>query len=392
MSRSVAVIGGSIAGLYAAQLLSSRGHSVRVYEGSEKLDPVPRSLIVTGVLRDLLADRVEDAVVNEVDRFELFANKNMVVVELGRPDLIVERATLIRRLAVAAEASGAEIVCGHRLEGLAAHGDGIDMRFRNNGVRPTLTDSVIGADGAFSSVARAAGWRPQRLVSLVQALVRLPTDLPPKTVRVWFAPRDTSYFYWLIPESKTTGALGVISSEADAARALIDQFAAHQNLAVLGYQGAKIPEYAGWTTLHRRMGRGDVYLAGDAAGHVKVTTVGGVVNGLWGARAVADTITSGRSECTASSLRLELGMHRLIRAVLNRFGEADYRALLENVGRASQGSLARYSRDEAIRLMWELSRRRPRLLLLAARAMLGFRSSRCATSGKRARLPSGAAQ
>ena len=133
MSRPVAVIGGSIAGLYAAERLASRGHSVRVYEGSEKLAPVRRSLIVTAALRDLLGDWAEEAVVNEIDRFELFANDRRVEVKLGRPDLIIERATLIRRLATAAGASGAEIVWGHRLERLTATDDGIDMRFRNNG-------------------------------------------------------------------------------------------------------------------------------------------------------------------------------------------------------------------------------------------------------------------
>ncbi len=380
MSESVAVIGGSIAGLYAAQLLASRGHSVRVYEGSEGLEPAPRALIVTAALRDLLGNSAKDAVVNEIDRFELFANGRKVEVELGRPDLIVERATLMRRLAEAAEAAGAEIVWSHRLEQLTARGNGIDMRFRNNGTRPIMARSIIGADGAFSAVARAAGWPPQRLVSLVQAVVRLPADLPPKTVRVWFAPRDTPYFYWLIPESPTSGVLGVIGNEARATRSLIDRFTAHQRLHVLGYQGARIPEYAGWTPLHRRMGGGNVYLAGDAAGHVKVTTVGGVVDGLWGAQAVANTITSGRRGCAASSLRIELEMHRLIRVVLNRFGDEDYQALFENLGRSSQGSLARYSRDQAIWLMWDLIRRRPRLAWLAARAMLGVRPFRSATA------------
>ncbi|HJO03718.1 MAG TPA: FAD-dependent monooxygenase [Acidobacteriota bacterium] len=374
MSSSVAVIGGSIAGLYAAERLARRGHTVRVYDGADGLDPTCRSLIVTGALRDLLGDWAEDAIVNEIDRFELVANDKRVEVELGSPDLIIERATLIRRLAAAAEASGAEIAWGHRLERMKAHGNGIDMRFRNNGTEPTMAGSVIGADGAFSNVARAAGWRPQRLVSLVQALVRLPSDLPPKTVRVWFVPQDTPYFYWLIPESETTGALGVIGAESSVTRALIDQFAAQQNLDVLGYQGAKIPEYAGWTSLHRRMGHGDVYLTGDAAGHVKVTTVGGVVDGLWGARAVADAIASGRRRCTASSLRAELGMHWLIRVVLNRFGDADYRALLENVAGTSSGSLARYSRDEATKLMWDLIRRRPRFVFLAARALFAQRT------------------
>jgi hypothetical protein len=59
-------------------------------------------------------------------------------------------------------------------------------------------------------VARAAGWAPLETVSLAQAIVPLPKDMAPDTVRVWFVPQDTPYFYWLIPESSTRGALGVI--------------------------------------------------------------------------------------------------------------------------------------------------------------------------------------
>ena len=72
------------------------------------------------------------------------------------------------------------------------------------------SQAIIGADGAASQGgSNPAGWPKQPTVPLVQAIVRLPTDYPPGTVRVWFVPDDTPYFYWLIPESATRGCAGL---------------------------------------------------------------------------------------------------------------------------------------------------------------------------------------
>ena len=47
--------------------------------------------------------------------------------------------------------------------------------------------------------------------------------------------------------------------------------------------------------MDRRVGAGNVYLVGDAAGQVKVSTVGGTVTGLRGAQAVALAILGQRA-------------------------------------------------------------------------------------------------
>jgi len=85
-------------------------------------------------------------------------------------------------------------------------------------------DSVVGADGAASRVARASGWPPIETVPLVQAIVRLPKDCPPDTTRVWFVPDDTPYFYWLIPESAERGALGVIGEHGSDTKRCFERF------------------------------------------------------------------------------------------------------------------------------------------------------------------------
>ena len=59
------------------------------------------------------------------------------------------------------------------------------------------------------------------------------------------------------------------------------------------------------------------------ASHVKVTTVGGLVTGLWGARAAAESILKNTSYAKAlRRLNRELWLHELIRRVLNRFRPA----------------------------------------------------------------------
>src|SRR5712692_8520179 len=135
-----------------------------------ELQPAPRTLIVTNHFRSQLGASANDCVLNEIRRFELFTDGRSAQVALAKPDLIIERGLRL------------EVESGGRQEELHAA-------------------SVVGADGASSRVARAAGWPAIETVPLVQAIVRLPKDCPPDTTRVWFVPDDTPYFYWLIPES-----------------------------------------------------------------------------------------------------------------------------------------------------------------------------------------------
>ena len=49
----------------------------------------------------------------------------------------------------------------------------------------------------------------------------------------------------------------------------------------------------GWIPVERKLVPGRVYLVGDAAAQVKVSTVGGVVTGFRGALAVSESILNG---------------------------------------------------------------------------------------------------
>lgn len=368
--KEVVVVGGSAAGLYTAACVASGGRAVRVLESRPTLDPAPRTLIVTDHFRRQMNGAAGTSILNEIRRFELFTNGRSAVVSLERPDLIIERSRLIRALAQEAEAAGARFEYDTRFLGLSPNGSGLHVQVDQAGLREELyAESVVGADGAVSRVARVSGWPPVETVPLVQALVKLPRDCPADTTRVWFIPDDTPYFYWLIPESAERGALGVIGEHGRDTKRCFDRFLEKKGFEPLEWQGARIPVYRRWVPVQRTVGNGEVYLVGDAAAQVKVSTVGGIVTGFRGARGVADAILrKGRGELRA--LRRELETHWLVRRALHHFRQDDYCRLVDMLNDSTRESLGEINRDESTRLLWNVVRRQPRLALLGLRGLL----------------------
>ena len=133
----------------------------------------------------------------------------------------------------------------------------------------------------------------------------------------------------------------------------------------------------------RRVGNGEVYLVGDAAAQVKVTTVGGIVTGFRGALGVAEAILNGGFSRELKKLRRELDLHLLLRRSLHDFQQSDYSRLVDLLNAPALRSLGEYSRDEAWKILWRVCLRQPRLVLLGLRGLLtrlaggGSRAGRC---------------
>ena len=377
--EEVIIVGGSAAGFYTAARVAQGGKRVRVLESQRSVEPEPRTLIVTNHFRRQLGASANESVLNEIRRFELFTDGRSAQVALARPDLIIERAKLIPALARQAQQAGAEISCDTRFLGLSPNANGIQVEVESGGQREELhAQSVVGADGAASRVARTAGWTPVETVPLVQAIVRLPKDCPVDTTRVWFVPDDTPYFYWLIPESAERGALGVIGEDGRDTAACLARFLEKKGMEPLEWQGARIPVYKRWVPVKRRVGKGNVYLVGDAAAQVKVSTVGGIVTGFRGAQAVAESILHGRRAWELLALRRELSTHWLLRRTMHHFQQEDYSRLVDLLNAATRNTLSEITRDESARLLWNVLRRQPQLVLLGLRGLLlGWNSERC---------------
>ena len=371
--RKIAIVGGSAAGLFTAYHLARKGHEVSVLEGQERFDAPPRSLIVTHRMREVLGGLGDKAVVNEIRRFELFTDGRVAKIELRQPDLIIERNVLIPELAAAAQSAGAKIEFGQKFISLEERSKSLTLtteRGKGGGKADTEFNTVIGADGAVSRVAKAAGLPRPSTAPLVQAIVDLPAGMAPDTVRVWFIPEDTPYFYWLIPHSPTQGVLGLIGEDGVTTKAVLERFLEKHHFDPLGFQGARIPIYTGWTPVRRQLNGGDVYLVGDAAGHVKVSTVGGIVTGFRGALGVVDAILNGGTSHKLNALKRELNTHLLVRKLIHGFTQTHYSHLVDLLNDRVRKDLEAHTRDEPAGILWRLCLHQPRILLVGLRALL----------------------
>ena len=233
-------------------------------------------------------------------------------------------------------------------------------------VEKVLARTIIGADGTFSRVAKIANGNGHQTTPILQAIVNLPDEFQTGTTKVWFHPEYTPYFYWLIPQSKRQAAVGFIARESKNAKANLERFLRRLNLKATEMQAARIPAYTYGTKPWRRIAGAEIFLVGDAAAQVKVTTVGGLVTGLRGAKAAAQAIlrrTDYRRELRP--LRRELNLHLFIRWVLNSFHSKDYDRLLGLLNEKTIRLLSRTNRDQAAGILWRILLAQPRLLKFA---------------------------
>jgi flavin-dependent dehydrogenase len=370
----IIIIGASTPGLFAASLLSRAGANVEVYERSGAMDFAPRTLIVTEKISEVLGFFPEEVVLNEVRFVELFSKSRSTTVELARPDLIIERQKLILLLARMAEEAGAKIFLGRRFLSFTSSGKEVNVVFRDASAcvnRQTQADVLIGADGAFSGVARSASYNGHFQTALLQARVRINKEIDRDTYRVWFDPTRTKYFYWLIPESDEIAAVGLIADDARQAGGALKSFLLERGMEPIDYQASMVPMHKFQYLARVSEISRNVFLIGDAAAQVKVTTVGGVVTGLRGARAVVEAILNGRKTGKEiSKLKRELDLHLLVRRLLDGFNDLDYDRLIEFLNGELTDVVSNQTRDDLSRMYLNLVSSQPKLLVLGAMAFL----------------------
>jgi flavin-dependent dehydrogenase len=367
------VVGAAGAGLFAAYLLARQHVPVTVYERCETFAPKPRTLIVTSELERVLGFSAASAVLNRVHTLELITGRRSVPITLAEPDLIVERAQLLRVLARKADEAGVRQVKGAVFQGLETDGRLTTARFKQRGSDRAYNvpaGAVIGSDGVRSQVARCLGFEPQPTATVIQARVELDRAADPGVGKVWFVPSETPYFYWLCPESAHSAAVGLVDVAPHAARPKLDNFLRTQGMQPLEYQAALVPLYRPNSAPSRRLGRTEILLLGDAAGQVKVTTVGGTVSGLLGARAAARAVVHGtRYTRELRGVDLELRLHWLMRRLMSRLHQHEYDALLHLLSGKVASLLHVHNRDRLVGGMWPIMAAQPRLPLLAAQVL-----------------------
>ena len=130
---------------------------------------------------------------------------------------------------------------------------------------------------------------------------------------------------------------------------------------IIEKQGGLIPMYEP----KLRTKKDKVYLIGDAAMQVKATTGGGIIQGLKGAEALADSIINKKDY--ERGWRKEIGkdllLHLKMRNIMDKFKDKDWDLLIKLFKKDNiKKIIERFDRDYPSRFLFKLILKEPRLL------------------------------
>lgn len=377
MKKRIAIIGAGPAGLNLAARLSSSGFRTRVYEEHNEIGlPVQCTGIVTDSIRRLV--RLPDRVI--VDRVEAARihppSGKSILVRFARPDLVLDRAAFDRFLASQARHSGARILTGHRLISAGFSAGKIICIFNASGKRRYCkADILVGADGPYSTVARLMKLgRIRHFWTGIQAVARLRAGST-----VDFYPHIGTYG-WIVPAGKSTARIGVVAEKNPKKHfEILVKMSLGRRFRekILEMNAGPIPIYEPGLKTSRIIGGSPgggprAYLLGDAAGHVKATTGGGIVPGLQAGSLLSECISKGADydRMWKKKLGRSLLAHLLVRMALDRMDSKDYDSLIKKFSsRKLRKILGEVGRDSPLCLAKRLLLARPSLLFLARHFM-----------------------
>ncbi len=351
----IAIIGAGPVGCFAAQKLAKKGYSVKVYEEHPQIG---KPVQCTGLLTSQAEKKMkihDRAIVNRIKKVRLHSpDGNIIEMNLGKDNIVVDRERFDRHVARLATDSGAKIYTRSRFEGIFKN----KVKINNDFIEPEL---LVGADGPMSLVAKSAGmFKNRKFVTGAQARVeKVITDK--SVMDIWLG---MGCFSWLVPESESIGRLGVVDYRASGR--LLETLIKMNKAKVIEYQGGVIPLY----NPEQKLKHGDVALIGDAATQVKPTTFGGIVPGLLAARELARDIEGYEANCR-KAMQKDLWMGLKIRNAMDNFSEQDYNSIVKMVssGKARE-ILETHDRDFPSRFAFKLLLARPQLARYALKALL----------------------
>ena len=306
--RDIVIVGGGPAGCFAGKLLAERGFDVAIIEEHAEIGhPVCCAGIVgVGGLKELgikpgkwVLNELKGAIFHPPLGNPLTITRNKVEA------LVIDRASFDRKLAICAAKAGATFLMKTRCTDIKlGHEPSVKVE-GTNGKSEIHGRLIIGADGPNSLVARRAGLlRAARHINCAQ--VEALADVDSNTAELYlsraFAP---GFFAWMVPAGDVC-RVGLGASEGLPARSLLNFIENHPTASkkirgknLLHLTAGLIPE-----PLTRKIYSNHIMLVGDAAGHVKPLTGGGIYLGLSCARLAVDVATIAlEGEPTAKALQ-----------------------------------------------------------------------------------------
>jgi len=287
---AVAVVGAGPAGSSAAEAAAAEGVRVLLIDRKREIgSPVQcggflpeaeelAALLPAAGLPQTLIDIPERIILHRT-RWQRIYSPSGASKQFSVAGRVLDRRAYDRYLAARAARAGADILPGSRAR---LKGGALMLSGRRGGeIRPQI---IIGADGPLSSISRAMGNRvPEMGLCLEYEMADVQIDAG--AAEMYFSARFAPGGYaWIIPLGRDVANVGIgvrasyLSGERLAG--ILERFIAEHPVAKEKLAGGEVlavmrgPVPAGGTA--GEVFKGNMILAGDAAGHVMATSGGGI--------------------------------------------------------------------------------------------------------------------
>ncbi len=331
----ISIIGGGPSGAYLASLVNDE---VNLYEEHSVIGkPIQCTGILTHSIKELITVN-DEFVVNKIKRIKLISPRNEEYeFRLNHPEIIVDRYKFDNYLINLARENGAEIFTNHKLKDFSFDDRKIKLKFHDKEVE---TDILVGADGPNSLVARKAGLLNGRRYKIGHQYTAK-GEFDKEIFTVYFNGRK-NYFGWVVPENDKIARIGIVGDGniPELFQGFLDKIKIDKKDFVECQSGV-IPVF----DYKSRCCDGDVYLVGDAAGHVKATTLGGIVYGMRAAKILANVLEKGGDydKLLRKEIGRDLWLDNKTAEFLSKFGEDEFDEFIRLLRKVDLG---RFNRDK----------------------------------------------
>jgi len=363
MSCENAIIGAGPIGLYLAYKLKRKGINCEVYEEHKEIGkPVACSGLLT---KDILKQKeikkiVKDVEVNQFKGINLNLENNEInkiskKINLKNNDILVDRFEFDKKIL---ELANSEDVKIHTNKRLVDFSDNIATLISKGKKTKINYENIIGCDGPNSCVGKTSNLVKNRKHFIgLQGISKGKFNSDKYDVN-FNSNKIKDFYWWSIPENEKYSRIGLASQFNP--KIVFNILKEKYKLKTI--TAGLIPIYKPFSKSSNK----NVFLVGDAAGHVKNTTGGGIVPGLVACDKLVNAFDNDKNiskkyEKSLFDLHLELTTHFLIRKILNNFNSNDYSSLfmLTNQNKI-QKKKKKISRDYAKKLAFSMLVSEPR--------------------------------